>query len=171
MSKTNAKLDKITALLSPEEKARYAVSAVTDGLEAAMAGKGTAGPAISEVEQIVSTIYPGSRQTFANEAYRLLGDFWIGRYLGERQNVLTWKIRCFDQAIRIQRLISGLAAEGVIPAGYEVPGDDFAPRLRKLITDLRDLREDALWSDIDATPPPLDEDIERMIADLDDPTA
>lgn len=171
MSKTNAKLDKLTALLSPEEKARYAVSAITDGLTATLNGEGTAGPATSELEQIVSTIYPGSRQTFANEAYRLLCDFGLRLYLGERQNTLTWKIRCFDQAIRIQRLISGLAAEGVIPEGYEIPGDDFAPRLRKMITDLRDLREDALWSDIDATPPPLDEDIERMIADLDDPTA
>jgi len=171
MSKTNAKLDKMTALLSPEEKARYAVSAITDGLEAAMTGKGTAAPALSELEQIVSTIYPGSRQAFANEAYRLLCDFGLGMYLGEMQNALTWKIRCFDQAIRIQRLISGLFAEGMVPEGYEIPGDDFAPRLRKLITDLRDLREDALWSDIDATPPPLDEDIERMIADLAEPTA
>lgn len=170
MSSMNTKLEKITALLSPEEKARYAVSAVTDGLEAAMNGERTVGPALSELEQIVSTIYPGSRQTFANEAYRLLCDFWIGRYLGERQKVLAWEIRCFDQAIRIQRLISGMVAEGMIPEGYEIPGDDFAPRLQKLITDLRDLREDALWSDIGATPPPLDEDIERMIADLDGTT-
>lgn len=72
-----------------------------------------------------------------------------------------------EQAINIPLLTAQWSRKAWCPRDTRSPGDDLAPRLRKLITDFQDLREDSLWSDIDATLPPLDEDFERILADLD----
>ena len=79
----------------------------------------------------------------------------------KRQRPLSWKGSIFN-------MVYSLAMGDTTTDGDQYRQCyDLAPRFQKLATNLQDLREDALWSDIGAIPPPLDEDIEHILADLD----
>lgn len=168
MSSIDNKLDKITGALSTAEKAEIAVSALTGALEEVMAGKIAIetyrSKAIPEIERIISKLHPGARTAFLAEFFRRFCDFWIGKYLDEMHEAKVWKLRFMMQGLGLQKAYAAASGAPVLPE------DDLAPRIQSAAADLMDLRTCGMWEDCGKTPPPLPEDIERLLADLPDPT-
>ncbi|HRD26587.1 MAG TPA: hypothetical protein PLA39_09980 [Methanoculleus sp.] len=168
MSSIDNKLDKITGALSTAEKAEIAVSALTGALEEVMAGKIAIetyrSKAIPEIERIISKLHPGVRNAFSVEFFRRFCDFWIGKYLDEMHEARVWKIRFMAQGLGLQKVYAAASGAPVLPE------DDLAPQIQKEAAYLMDLRTCGLWEDCGRSPPLLPEDIERLLADLPDPT-
>ena len=168
MSKIDSKLDKITGSLSTDEKAHYAVSTVVEGLEEAMAGEVTIeayrDKTIPEIERVISKLNPEARNAFSAEVFQLFNGYWLTKYLDEMHEAKVWKLRFMVQGLSLQKMCCTASGEAL------APDDDLAPRVRKEAEDLMYLREAGLWEDYGKTPPPLPEDVERLLADLTDPT-
>ncbi len=168
MSKIDSKLDKITGSLSTDEKAQYAVSTIVEGLEEAMAGEMTIeayrDKTIPEIERVISKLNPGARSAFSAEVFQLFSGYWLTKYLDEMHEAKVWKLRFMVQGLSLQKAYSAASGEALAPE------DDITPRIRRMVEDLVYLRGAGLWEDCGKTPPPLPEDIERLLADLPDPT-
>jgi|GEM_PF-2586235 len=169
MSKIDSKLNKITGSLSTDEKAQYAVSTIVEGLEEAMAGEVTIAAyrdkTAPEIERVISKLNPGARNAFSAEFFRSFGDYWQTKYLDEMHETQVWKLRFLVQGLGLQKMCCTASGEA------QAPEDDLAPRVRKEAEDLVYLRTCGLWEDCGRSPPPLPEDIERLLAELPDPTA